>query len=293
MKRLTQNVMLLGNGYFNYYLVGQKEAALVECGTSAGAAILAKQWQELEEKPDIKYLVALHSHFDHACGIPALKELFPQAQVAASKAGQKLLGKERVVRGLFGYDQVVSDNYLRHGLVDSEIKGPDCENIAVDIAVGEGDVLDLGGGLQLKFIDAPGHSVCSICAYLEKDQVMLVSDAAGIKGQDNQISPVFFQDYDLYVDTINKLMSYPAQVVGVAHGDIIAGEEVPEYYRASLSAASSCFELIRDQLAGGKDEKLLAAELYERFIKDGILLYPADMMTGAMTLLIESVKRKL
>ncbi len=292
MKKLTENVMLLGNGYFNYYVVGQKEAALVECGTSAGAAILAQQWAELEEKPEIKYLIALHSHFDHACGIPALKRMFPEALVVASQIGQKLLGKDRIVKGLFDYDQVVSDNYLQSGLLDKQPEAPGVDIIAVDIAVGDGDIIELGGGLKLEIIDAPGHSVCSICAYLARDQFMFVSDAAGIQGADKQISPVFFQDYDLYINTIQRLSSYPTRVVGVAHGDIPLGEEAVAFYRESLAAAVSCFDLIKDKLDQGMEEKLIAAELYDRFIKDGLSFYPVDMMTGAMSLLIESVKRK-
>ncbi len=293
MKKLTDNVMLLGNGYFNYYIVGQKEAALVECGTSAGAAILARQWAELEDPPDIKYLIALHSHFDHACGIPALKRMFPEALVVASKTGQKLLGKDRIVKGLFNYDQVVSDNYLKNGLLDKEPEPPGVDTIAVDLAVGGGDQIELGGSLRLDIIDTPGHSICSISAYLAKDQVMFISDAAGIQGDDNQISPVFFQDYDLYVDTVIRLRSYPTRVAGVAHGDIPMGAEVEIFYQESLASAARCFDLIKNKLAEGIDEKLIAAELYDMFIKDGLSFYPVDMMTGAMSLLIESVKRKL
>ncbi len=293
MKRLSDNVMLLGNGYFNYYVVGQKEAALVECGTSAGAAILARQWAELENQPDIKYLIALHSHFDHACGIPALKRMFPEALVAASKTGQKLLGKDRIVKGLFDYDQVVSDNYIQSGLLDEKPEPPGVEIIAVDIAVGNGDIIELGEGLKLEVIDAPGHSICSIAAYLGKDQLMFISDAAGIQGADKQISPVFFQDYDLYVNTIKKLMLYPTRAAGVAHGDIPVGAEVKPFYNESLAAAVYCFDLIKNKLDEGIEEKVIAAELYDRFIKDGLSYYPVDMMTGAMSLLIESVKRKL
>ncbi|KUG02430.1 hypothetical protein ASZ90_020179 [hydrocarbon metagenome] len=293
MKKLTDNVMLLGNGYFNYYIVGQKEAALVECGTTAGAAILAQQWAELEEQPDIKYLIALHSHFDHACGIPALKRMFPEALVVASKTGQKLLGKDRIVKGLFDYDKVVSDNYLKNGLLDKEPEPPGVDIITVDIAVGDGDQIELGDGLRLDIIDTPGHSICSISAYLAKDQVMFISDAAGIQGADKEISPVFFQDYDLTVGTIKRLMSYPTRVIGVAHGDTLVGGEVEAFYQESLAAAVRCFDLIKDQLAQGMEEKVIAAELYDMFIKDGLLFYPVDMMTGAMSLLIESVKRKL
>jgi len=292
-QKLTDNVRLLGNGYSNYFLVGEKEAALVECGTSAGAAILARQWKEMENKPDIKYLVALHSHFDHACGIPALKKLFPNALVVASKTGQKILGKDRIVKDLFTYDEVVSKNYVKSGLLDKMPDPPGVDTIEVDIAVGEGDKLELGEGLGLDILDAPGHSICSIAAYLEKDQVMFVSDAAGFRSSDNAISPVFFQDYDYYIDSIKKFMLYPTRVVGVAHGDIPMAAEAESFYAESLKGAEKAFAWIKSKLESGVEEKVIAEILFKGAIKDGLSYYPMDMMLGAMYLLIESVKRKM
>ena len=96
MTRLTDNVMVLGNGNFNYFVVGQKEAVLIECGTSAGVSIFARQWSDLENKPDIKHILVMHSHFDHVCGIPMLKDLFPAAQVAASPVTHKMLSHEKL-----------------------------------------------------------------------------------------------------------------------------------------------------------------------------------------------------
>jgi len=37
MKQLSAKVKLLGNGFFNFYLVGHERAAVVECGTRAAA----------------------------------------------------------------------------------------------------------------------------------------------------------------------------------------------------------------------------------------------------------------
>lgn len=52
MIQLSENVKLLGNGYFNFYLVGKERAALVECGTRAGAQIFAEQWGKSRISPE-------------------------------------------------------------------------------------------------------------------------------------------------------------------------------------------------------------------------------------------------
>ena len=71
---------MLGNQYFNYLLVGKK-AVLIECGVSAGVMSFRQDWQKLSRPPEIKTLVAMHEHFDHVCGIPDLKAMFPGFQL--------------------------------------------------------------------------------------------------------------------------------------------------------------------------------------------------------------------
>ena len=137
MQQLTENVKLFGNGFFNYYVVGQEEAALIECGTSAGAQIFAGQWAALEDKPDIKYIVVLHSHFDHVCGIPMLKELFPDALVVGSSTAQKVLSKEKAMASAFNSDLYVSKSYLQAGFISEEPEAPACNTIPVDVVVGK------------------------------------------------------------------------------------------------------------------------------------------------------------
>jgi glyoxylase-like metal-dependent hydrolase (beta-lactamase superfamily II) len=290
MRKLSDNVMLLGNGFFNYYVIGQENAALVECGTSAGAAIFARQWEELEKKPNIKYIVALHSHFDHICGVSVLKKLFPEAQLVGNPVAQKLLSKERIVKMLFYNDAMVSEAYVQNGYLDQKPEPFEGETIPVDLVVSEGDILQLGQALTIKIIDAPGHSPCSIAAYVEQDQVMMISDAAGFRSDENQISPVFFQDYDSYVATIQKLMKYPAKVIGVAHGDIYEGQAPREFYQQSLAAAEQAREFITTSLDNGISEEALAQEMFGRYIKGPLETYPIDMMLGSMHLLIKNAK---
>jgi glyoxylase-like metal-dependent hydrolase (beta-lactamase superfamily II) len=123
MLRLTENVMVLGNGNFNYFVVGQKEGILIECGTSAGVSIFAQQWSELQNKPDIKYILVMHSHFDHACGLPMLKDLFPAAQAVASQATQKILSLDKLKPVLQRADVFVTEAYAKEQLLLA-IPGP-------------------------------------------------------------------------------------------------------------------------------------------------------------------------
>lgn len=294
MKKLSEHVSLMGNGNFNYYLVGKNKAILIECGTSAGAAIFARQWADLDDKPEVKTILALHSHFDHVAGIPILKKLFPDARVAASSSAQKLLSKPAVVKDLFSNDFEVSQTYYAQGLLNEKLEPVELETLEIDQAVGEGDAIEADEGLRLEILDAPGHSICSIAAYLPNDQAMFISDAAGYKGASPEISPVFFNSYGLYMDTLRKLSGYPTRTLGVAHGGIIEGQAaVDSFYREALQAAEREREIIASALAAGKEEVQIAEELFNRHIKGALALYPRKMMLGSMHLLIRRVKEEM
>jgi glyoxylase-like metal-dependent hydrolase (beta-lactamase superfamily II) len=293
MQQLTQNVRLFGNGYFNYYLAGDEEAALIECGTSAGAHIFAGQWEAFKDKPDVKYIVILHSHFDHVCGLPILKKLFPSALVVASSGARKILSKEKAMASAFNSDHAVSESYLKAGFIDRLPEIPESGPIAVDVVVGEGDRLLLGDNLKLDILDAPGHSACSVAVFLESDGVLLASDAAGYQSAPGEISPVFFQNYDFYMATLKRFQNLPLKVLGMAHGDIIQGEAVSQYLRQTTKAAEEAFAWIKEDLHAGVDEEQISQKVFKRYFKGGLSYYPADIMYSTMKLLVTNVKAKL
>lgn len=293
MQQLTEQVKLFGNGYFNYYVVGREEAALIECGTSAGAEIFARQWEALEDKPDIKYIVVLHSHFDHVCGIPILKELFPAALVVGSSTAQKILSKEKAMASAFKSDRFVGESYLKAGFISELPRVAECGPIAVDAVVGEGDHLLLGDNLKLDILEAPGHSACSLAVYLESEQIMFASDAAGYKTGPGEISPVFFQDYDSYIATLNRFQSLPIKILAMAHGDVFKGDEVKQYLEETVKAAEEGFAFIKAALEAGEDDDEVGKKVFERYFKGGMAYYPPDTMYSTMKLLVLNVKSKL
>lgn len=294
MTRLTDNVMVLGNGNFNYFVVGQKKAVLIECGTSAGVSIFARQWSDLENKPDIKYILVMHSHFDHVCGIPMLKDLFPAAQVVASPVTQKMLSHEKLKPILQRADAFIIDAYTKKQLLTT-MPGPlEIDQVKVEFTLGEGDTIIVDDDLKLEIIEAPGHSACSLAAYLPSDQAMFISDAGGYQAPSGIMSPVFFQDYDIYRDTIKRLSQYPTEVLGVGHGEVPVGaDQVQQFYTRGLEAAEEAFDLIKGKLNGGQSDESITLELYNTYIRGAMSYYPQDLMMGSVYQLVKNVKSRL
>jgi len=293
MIRLTDNVIQLGNRHFNYFLVGQQEAAIVECGVTGGVASLKPQWSKLESKPDVKYLLAMHAHFDHVCGIPALRELFPEALVLASGEAQKVLSKPKIMANFFYQDAKMSEFLVSEGILAEKPESPQVSNIVVDRVIGEGEVINLTGGLKLEILAAPGHSPCGLACYLPGDQVMFLSDTGGFQISDKDIFPIFFQGYEVYVQTIKKLMSFPTRVLGIPHERIWVKDEVKAFYQRALDAAQTAFDNIRKMLDKGMNENNIKKELFSRYYRGNLRIYTPENINTCVELLIRRVKECL
>ena len=207
--QLTTHVRCLGNRHFNYFLVGKKEAAVVECGVTGGVYSFKREWAGIHPQPDVRYLLVSHAHFDHVCGVPALREIFPQAQVAASAEAQRVLSKSKVVQNFFKQDQKMSRVLQAEGLIPEIPDWPAPATITVDRIIAAGESISLDGGLELQVLDAQGHSPCGLAFYLPQDKVMFVADAGGFPIRDDFLFPIFFQGYEMYLDTLRRLRGYP------------------------------------------------------------------------------------
>lgn len=294
MRRLTENVMQLGNRHFNYFIVGQKAGAVVECGVTGGVLSFRKQWEQWQEKPDIKYMLAMHAHFDHVCGIPALRQILPEAMVLGSQEGQKVLNNPKILEDFFIQDLCMSERLKREGIIAPGFQAYSEEKIILDRIIGEGDEIELSGGLNLKIIDTPGHSPCSLAAYLPADQVMFLSDAAGFQISDEDIFPVFFQGYDVYIETIKRLMSFPTRVLGIPHESIWSSqEEIQAFYNRALNSAGQAFDNIRSMLDQGMDEDNIKAALFSHYYQGCLRIYTPANIRLCVHILLRRVKECL
>lgn len=293
MYKLSENVIQLGNHHFNYFLVGRQEAAIIECGVTGGVMNLEKQWNEMPSKPDVKFLLAMHAHFDHVCGIPKLRELFPQANVLSSKEAQKVLNNPKIVEDFFYQDDMMSEVLFNEGLLPTKNKLHPPKTISIDQIIGEGDNIALAGGVNLKVLNAPGHSPCSVACYLPEEKVMFLSDAAGFQISDTEIFPVFFYNYELYIETIMRLSSFPSRILCFPHGMIWINGNIQHFYQSALNSARWALENITRMLDDGWDDEKIRQSLFPRYYRGNLKIYTTKNINTCIKLLIRRVKEAL
>jgi glyoxylase-like metal-dependent hydrolase (beta-lactamase superfamily II) len=283
----------LGNRHFNFFVVGQKEAAIVECGVTGGVYSLNQQWSRLGMKPTIRYLLASHAHFDHVCGIPALREIYSQAAVVASSEAQRVLNKAKVVQNFFEQDEKMSEVLVAEGIIPEipYLRPP--ETIMIDQIIAEGEQINLMGGVQLRAINAPGHSPCNLAYYMPQEQVMFVSDAGGFQIADDSIFPVFFQGYELYIETLKRLRSFPTRVLAIPHERIWLNDGVQTFYDRAIETAQTAYANIKMMLDSGWDEVDIKGNLFAQYYQGALQIYTAANISICVELLIRRVKECL
>jgi glyoxylase-like metal-dependent hydrolase (beta-lactamase superfamily II) len=116
--QLADNTTVFGNDHFRHYVVGEYQDVMVECGVTSSAKHFVRQLTD-SGRPAPGNLLVMHAHFDHVCGIPALKRHFPDAEVLASPAAAKILDNPKVVAGFFDQDRQIA------GGLDTDVAGTD------------------------------------------------------------------------------------------------------------------------------------------------------------------------
>jgi len=128
----------------NIYVVGQDQVLTID----SGEAIDKFKWMirgylAAVERSEIAVAGITHHHFDHSGNLKDLQENL-HAEILVPANGADLLGDRLPVTGVDKLE--------------------------------DGRTIDLGGGLQVQVIATPGHSVDSICYYLEDDGVLFTGD---------------------------------------------------------------------------------------------------------------------
>lgn len=294
-QRISESVYLLGNPYFQTYLVRGDSCALVEGGVSWTVTLIVEQLQQLGILgSDLKYLIIPHAHFDHVCGIPGLKQAFPHLQVLASDTASKVLGKEKVVTGFYEEDRVLTQNLQKKSQPDhsgnsgqSPILPP--ASIDVDRVIAEGDRLDLGLGNILEFIRLPGHSPCGMGLYLPSEQVLFPSDSGGYQINEDTIFPMYFAGYEDYLHSLKRLSEVEASVLAAPHELLITGRpEMGRFFKRSIESTMEMYNSILRDYRGGNSREEISRKLFQRYYRGGMV----NMSEGNIRLCTDLLVRR-
>lgn len=176
------------------YLVGTDQVLTID----SGEALERYQWMlrgylAAIERAEVALIGITHHHFDHSGNLKWMRELY-KADVLVHDKGVPL---------------------LEGRLPDDGVR-----------MLADGQTLDLGGGVRPCVLFTPGHSVDSICYYLEDEGVLFTGDTM-LGGSTTTVHDLFD-----YMASLHFLQELPnVRVICPGHGPLIHNprERIQEY----------------------------------------------------------------
>jgi hydroxyacylglutathione hydrolase len=200
----------------NQFLVkdaGSNRFDMVDAGIGTDFAHVLAQVRQAIDPARVRRVVLTHEHLDHANGLPLWRELGAQL-VASRRAAQKLHE---------GRDPT------------SEMFGGRIPQIDVDLVVGDGDTVRLGGR-DFAVLETPGHAPGSACYWDEGEGVLFAGD---MLFADGGIGRFDFPDSDppRILESILRLGRLPVRVLHSGHGPSLEGAAAARSVAASVRHA--------------------------------------------------------
>lgn len=156
-----------------FFVRGSGKTALIDSGLYAGLPALEQAFDELGlKREDLDLLLLTHEHMDHVGNNGWLK----------AETGCRILGHparaDRVA------DNMLNARAIVHAFPEGESFDLNSEYLdwmgptegPIDEFVRDGDVIDLGGGVELEVVEVLGHSMAEIGFFERSTRTLVIAD---------------------------------------------------------------------------------------------------------------------
>ena len=288
---ILESLELLGTWPNCLYLLKGREAMIIGGAMSWVAPTLEKQFAILDfDLSRIRYLAVTHSHFDHCGAIPYLKRKFPQAKILASAYAQRVFSLKKAVQ----FIAAMNERAIEKTGIGKEAEGLalNFDGIQVDQAIAEQDLIDLGNGIAVRILETPGHTQCSLAAYVPFLKILFPSDAAAFPTFDGKglAHPSPQYDFRLYLESLKKLLALEVEILAFEHHGFLRGAGAGQFLKQALEMAEGDRKFITEKVRSPEDLEAVAQKLAEEFLEQTRLPFlPPDIQKGVAATVVRKI----
>jgi glyoxylase-like metal-dependent hydrolase (beta-lactamase superfamily II) len=248
-----------------YFLEGNNESMIINGGMSYIVPDLLQQCKDFGiDEEEITKLLILHAHFDHVGIVPFMKRRHPKMEIYASRRSWEILRMEKAIKTINEFSRTVTRRVGKEEVYSTF--DLDWREDVAGRAVCEGDRIDVGG-LEISVLEIPGHSSCSIAAYLPEFKALFPTDGGGIPF-DETIVISGNSNYTQYQQSLEKLQSLKVEYYCADHYGYVVGEEAREFISKSIEMAGQQRAQIEEVYRSTQDIDLAAQKLLSIFYQE-------------------------
>ncbi|MDA8216706.1 MAG: MBL fold metallo-hydrolase [Dehalococcoidales bacterium] len=252
------------NGVVELYLLLGKQVALLDTGVNESVPrYVEPALKSLNlALSDVDLVINTHAHPDHVGGNEALRRS-SKAKVLVHMADLPTTrGPESFVSCRYDITELIR-MAGRQDLLSNRIEFLQRnvgKEVPVDRLLEDGDEIDLGRGIVLRVIHAPGHTPGAVCLYWEREGMLFTGDALQGRGNRPGVLPLYFYAAE-YLRTAERIREVPAQTVCMAHGyhagsgpnlPVRRGAEAASVAKDSLAVARLIDRAVAEAMAAGE-----------------------------------------
>ena len=248
-----------------YLLEGNAQSMIVSGGISYIVPDVIQQFESFGINiRKIKKLLILHAHFDHVGIVPFLKKRYPELKIYASARAWELLSQHKVINTINRFSRHVAEHMGMESVY--ETYDLDWQVDIIGKSVSEGDRIDLGN-LEAQIYETPGHSSCSISAYVPKLKALFASDGGGIPYREMIIASGN-SNYTKFQESLEKIKDLDVEYACADHYGYIAGDEAKDFIWKTIAAAKDFRASMEEIYQRTKDIEATVNELASSFEKE-------------------------
>ncbi len=272
--KIRQKLWLLGREESCIYLLeGTDHSMIISGGMTAIVPDVVEQLEAFGiDETRIKKLLILHAHFDHVGVVPFFKRRLPDMEIFASGRAWELLGASKVRTTINKFSRMIAERLGADGV--HERYDVDWKDDITGTAVSEGDQIGLGD-MDIHLYETPGHSSCSISAYVPELKALFASDAGGIPYKDTIIAPGN-SNYTQFQQSLEKLKDLDVQYACADHYGYLTGTEARNFIQEAIQEARKRRASIEEIYGRTGDIESTVAEMVDTFYQEnpGYMLGP-------------------
>ncbi len=233
--RVRDQIWFLGREESGIYLLeGRDGSMIISGGMSYILPDVLRQFEEFgidEEK--ITKLLILHSHFDHVGIVPFFKRRHPEMEVYASIRAWEILQMPKAIATINEFSQTVANRMGKQSVYSTY--DLEWREDVTGKTIGEGDKIDLGG-LKVRVLEIPGHSSCSIAAYVPELKTLFPTDGGGIPFNETIVTSGN-SNYTKYQESLERMKDLEVEYYCADHYGYIFGEEASDFASKTIEMA--------------------------------------------------------